>query len=416
MSPPVFPACETPDWDETAREQQLVTRQRVMCAQPGTIFAMQDRNSYTCDNWRNVFIHISTNSPGFIELFDAQGQIIDETIAGCPGGMQELSQFLNEFVDTSEEYYRSPVIRRLPRDRSSAPATPTHKKNCELDNFNTGLGSQACENSNGGDNDNVGGDGNREGGGGECGGSSQVCEVGCTDKRVILCSDNVGAGDTDEGEDDGGVRCQGDDGGEHNENGSCSRRSDSDADEGGGDCCTPSCCDSNGDAMGDNASGTCAAGGCSQTVGKDSAGGGSSDAGGGNEPVELSGVGHGGGHGGGHGDSPGDICHLHNFEFPVGTRVVWDGLHGGMVAEVHNVEVVIGLDNCQWITLHKSSAAEHLVKRDLLEPGFVNGKEVGSQQVVALTYDRPGTVLGMLMGHTDELVFGDQVCEPYSRT
>lgn len=106
----------TPEtWDDLARKQRKHTREELAQLEAGTVLALQDRNSYAHPTWRPVFVRIGQRS---ITLLDTRGRLIDEPGDGLPDGVQPRDEFNEEYEASGEEYYRHPLLRRLPQERT----------------------------------------------------------------------------------------------------------------------------------------------------------------------------------------------------------------------------------------------------------------------------------------------------------
>lgn len=109
-------------WEAHASTQGKVTADVIRASKSGQIFALEDRNSFAHTTWRRVFVTVDRHH-GKIFLRDQHGAEIDEPSEGVRQGVQPLDAFLEE-LDEHNEYYRAPVLRRAPRQRSALPASP----------------------------------------------------------------------------------------------------------------------------------------------------------------------------------------------------------------------------------------------------------------------------------------------------
>ncbi|KAL3895113.1 MAG: hypothetical protein SGPRY_013606, partial [Prymnesium sp.] len=85
----------------------------------GVLYALEDRAHLHVEIWRPVVVCRSPEDPATIELFDQLGRIIDEPSIGTPQGKQSFESFVEEFAENSNGFYRPPVLKRAPRDRTS---------------------------------------------------------------------------------------------------------------------------------------------------------------------------------------------------------------------------------------------------------------------------------------------------------
>lgn len=113
------------DWEELARTQGCVDVQRMKEADPGTTFALEDRNT-TAESWRRVFVVAPEEGEEDALVFDTRWRLIHEASAGVVRGKQPWVDLQAEFGDPDSEegvYYRTPHLRRpLHRSVSSSPA------------------------------------------------------------------------------------------------------------------------------------------------------------------------------------------------------------------------------------------------------------------------------------------------------
>lgn len=116
-----------PNWAERAHEQGRVTIQQIMSSPYGTFFALEDRNNLSWETWRRVLIRIPEDAVDDIEVLDSHGRVIDEPAEGVENGRQRMADFISEFSDDND-YYRVPVVRRLPRDRQIAGRSPINNQ------------------------------------------------------------------------------------------------------------------------------------------------------------------------------------------------------------------------------------------------------------------------------------------------
>ena len=106
-------------------------------------------------------------------------------------------------------------------------------------------------------------------------------------------------------------------------------------------------------------------------------------------------------------------------EYYLGARVLLsetvDGkqvLNGGMVAEVNDKYVIVGLDSESWAELTFEEASQNLKKTPSNHEGVVLSEGQGFARVAGFTYDggRVGTpVTGMLFGGHGDVTFSGQV-------
>lgn len=115
-----------PDWEALAREQPTVNVAALQSAGKGEFFALEDRNLITAP-WRRIFAVFDGHS--FV-VFDQQGNLIVEPLDGLVAGRQVKEVLVQEFAEDEEGfYYRAPVLRRTPLDRTK-PASSIDGPRC----------------------------------------------------------------------------------------------------------------------------------------------------------------------------------------------------------------------------------------------------------------------------------------------
>lgn len=116
------PLQPVPDWESLARAQGEVTLADIRSSSPDHLFAMEDRNSYADQNWRPILLHVvkkrGSTKPSAVRVYDLQGNPICEESGGLIDGIQQFDLFETNFKPG--KFFRSPKMRRGPRDRSAA--------------------------------------------------------------------------------------------------------------------------------------------------------------------------------------------------------------------------------------------------------------------------------------------------------
>ena len=110
------------DWDVTAAMQASTLGPIDIIDQPGTWFALEDRNSFAHEWSRRVFVRLPHKNAKHLDIVDSHGVPINEPIHGVDAGKQHIREFSNEFCQENE-YYRAPHIRRGPRERQRQVTT-----------------------------------------------------------------------------------------------------------------------------------------------------------------------------------------------------------------------------------------------------------------------------------------------------
>lgn len=122
------------DWDDLAYGQGSISSQLLSHRheQPRVV-AVEDKKHSGNGPWRQLIVVVDSLA-GFVRVYDKWGNAISEPSSGrVTAGKQELSQFLEQF-DTAGKgagcFYRSPVLRRRPADRSSRKKNDDDERVC----------------------------------------------------------------------------------------------------------------------------------------------------------------------------------------------------------------------------------------------------------------------------------------------
>lgn len=348
------PFAGAPKWEDLAQSQPRLTATILKEAKDGTFFALEDRNSVAHESWRKVIARIRS-SDRVVILTDVHGLPIHEPGEGVVHGSQPLDNFIDEFSETGDWFYRNPMTRREPRKRDVQAPRPsaTKKKSEEMQ----AIPLEQQEEEHGGEED-------------------------AKDEEDEQVMEESAAGAEDDNEE--------------------GQQVEEPANDNGGD-------DGNEPLQEDMVPST-AASAMENDILFDDVDIQSML----NEPVSyLSDH---------DSDSQGDQKNYESEEpddtaadrtrWSTGVRVTTaDGKHGGMIATVSTIgRVTVALDNGEWAEME----GELLVRAPPNGDGLVDGANAGARRVGGISYDGRSTQAaqptGMLMGLSDEYVFGGQAC------
>lgn len=110
------------DWNELALTQGPVTCDTFV-GKNGLLVALEDDCNSTQENWRRILVRVETRFDE-VHVFDRNGYAINEPSRHVEHGRQSMEKFMQLF-DAIEGGYRSPVLRRGPRNRDSPAARQT---------------------------------------------------------------------------------------------------------------------------------------------------------------------------------------------------------------------------------------------------------------------------------------------------
>lgn len=111
------------EWDDLAYDQGTISSQVLSrhYEQPHVV-ALEDKQHAGNGPWRPLIVVVDSLA-GFVRVYDKWGKAISEPSLGrVTAGKQRLTQLLAQFDTHGKKagcFYRSPVLRRRPVDRSS---------------------------------------------------------------------------------------------------------------------------------------------------------------------------------------------------------------------------------------------------------------------------------------------------------